>query len=212
MSADPYPDLSDDMKRRIASGQVPPPRTSFDPPDRARDLRFAIASAGERGDTDAVSRLSAEWLLSGATSNPHEGWQSPGPAAGSALPTDRDGLLRLAKNAAEAGDTERANVLQVKAMQASRRVDPDLHDRIAEADDEGDWKTADRLRAEALMQAGGIKPTPPAPPAPQPETVEELNAAIAESEAAGDQQTINRLNAQKLVLARQEGEFSAPLT
>lgn len=197
-----WPWLSDNIHRRIASGEVPPPREGHEPEDPIRDLRLNIAIAEEDGDVATVERLNAKWL--GLQS---EGWATktwrPQP---SREPFERlrfvDDFHRAADRAQEQGDIERAAALRVMAMKAPFPIDDGLARRANAAEASGDHATAGRLKVEMLYQAAGEEMWKPEPVEPAPPlTREELIEARQEADAAGDWRRSDRLNAQLLAMS-----------
>lgn len=212
------------VRARIERGEVPPPRVWTDAPDPIRDTRYAIAVAEDKGDMGEVNRLNARWLNLQAEGHTSD-WQPKAynPAEQRMTPSQGE-LERAARDADEAGDHERAHTLRVKAMHAPNKVDPALNTQIAEAEQAGDWATANRLKGQQLAQLRGDPAPPPPAPAPAPLTVPEMQQAVSQAEAAakearrkgdigearGHWATANRLNLQILAEARSHQETAVP--
>ena len=204
--------LPERVQARIARGEIPPPRKPHEPVDRLRDLRLSIAIAEDQGDWETISHLNAVMLNemhNGATSD----WKPQVPAQSRRV--DANGvtkaqLLKLAQEATDAGDDDRAHVLKVRAMHAPVGDNLPHLEQARTLDEKGDHAEANRARVLSLMALRGDPPPAEQPPAPAvPTTVVELNNAIREAESSGDHGTANRLRVGLLHLQRQRQEGGA---
>jgi hypothetical protein len=216
--SDRYPYLSDGVKQRIARGEVPPPRTTTDPPDPIRDLKLDIAIAQDNGNQAAVDRLNVQWLRAARKGLDADTWEPPEPTNRNVgQPVSKAELLRAAKKADDAGQGDVAFAYRAKAMHAP---EADVRDKLkttyvmeaAEGIEGGGVERGRRERAAALQELrGGLPPQPAPPPPAQPQTAQEFNAAISKADADGDQHAANRLRTGLLGLNRAATEQSMSL-
>lgn len=209
MSTDPtdYSYLPEGVRRQIATGQVPPPRTASEGEDRVRDLSLARAVAQDAGNWGEWDRLSAE-ALALTRKGVESSWSPPERAAVDASRSQGD-LRHAAEQAAADGDPDRAHALWMAASQAQVRPQPELLAQAAEAAAAGDWDLSDRLNAQALLAMGNVPaPEAPEPPA-QPATRSELLAAAQDADDVGDWQEGDRHRASLLELSRRSTEGRA---